>query len=197
MQLQTVIFIGRSGSGKGVQSEHLKRYLAEHSPDAPVLYIETGDYFRKYIKSPGDTWERARKIIELGTRQPDFLAVWMWATAFIENYHGNEHIVFDGAPRALPEAKILETALPFYGRTNPVVVFLDVSQETSEERLKGRGRADDVNPEVVARRLAFFTKDVLPVVEYYRNNEAYRFLDIDGEQTPEKVFEDIKKGLEV
>lgn len=195
MNLQTIIFIGRSGAGKGMQSEHLKRYLAEHTPETPVLYIETGDYFRKYIKEEGDTWARARKIIEKGTRQPDFLAVWMWGTAFIENFKGNEHVVFDGAPRALPEAKILDTALPFYDRTNPAVVFLNVSQEWAEERLRGRGRADDIKPEVVARRFAFYEKDVVPVVEHYRTNPGYRFLDINGEQTPEEVFNDIKKGL--
>lgn len=197
MELQTVIFIGRSGAGKGMQSEHLKRYLAEHTPGTPVLYIETGDYFRKYIKEEGDTWARARKIIELGTRQPDFLAVWMWTTAFVENYTGNQHVVFDGAPRALAEANILDTALPFYDRTNPVVVFLNVSQGWAEDRLRGRGRADDLKPEVVARRFAFFEKDVVPVVEHYRVNPSYRFLEINGEQTPEAVFDDIKKGLSI
>ncbi len=197
MELQTVIFTGRSGAGKGMQSEHLKRYLAEHTPDTPVLYIETGEYFRKYVKEPGAVWERARKIIEAGNRQPDFLAIWMWATAFIENFKGSEHLVFDGAPRALPEAKVLDTALLFFDRVNPVVVFLDVSQEWAEERLRGRGRADDLKPEVVARRFAFYTKDVVPVIEHYRTNSAYRFLQINGEQTPEEVFANIKKGLEV
>lgn len=197
MELQTIIFIGRSGAGKGMQSGHLKRYLAEHSPNSPVLYIETGDYFRKYIKEPGSTWDRARKVIEIGGRQPDFLAVWMWATAFIENFRGNEHIVFDGAPRALTEAKILDTALPFYNRINPAVVFLNVSQVWAEDKLRGRGRTDDLNPEVVARRLAFFIKDVVPAIEYYQSNPAYRFLEINGEQTPEEVFSDIRNGLEL
>lgn len=197
MQLQTVIFTGRSGAGKGMQSEHLEKYLSEHTPDTPVLHIETGDYFRKYVKEPGAVWERARKIIELGNRQPDFLAVWMWTTAFIQNFKGNEHLVFDGAPRALPEAHILDTALPFFDRVGPVVVYLNVSKEWAEERLKGRGRADDLKPEVVARRFAFFEKDVVPVVEHYRNNVAYRFLEINGEQTPEQVFDDVRKGLEI
>lgn len=197
MELQTVIFIGRSGAGKGVQSEHLKKYLAEHTPETPVLYIETGDYFRKYIKNDGDTWARARKVLEIGTRQPDFLAVWMWTTAFVENYKGNQHVVFDGAPRAIAEANILDTALPFYDRTNPVVVFLNVSEKWAEDRLRGRGRADDLKPEVVARRFAFFEKDVVPVVDHYRTNPSYRFLEINGEQTPEAVFDDIKKGLSI
>lgn len=195
MELQTVIFIGRSGSGKGMQSEHFQRYLGEHSPDSPVLYIETGDYFRKYVVEPGETWVRARRNMELGTRQPDFLAVWMWTTALIENFHGNEHLVFDGAPRALEEAKILDTTLPFYGRLNPTVVFLNVSEQWAEERLRGRGRADDAKPEVIARRFAFFKKDVVPVIDYYRNNPTYRFVEINGERTPEEVFNDIKKAL--
>lgn len=195
MNLQTVIFIGRSGAGKGTQSGKLQEFLKKGDQETPVLYIETGAYFRKYIKGSGDTWERARKIIELGTRQPDFLAVWMWTTAFIENFDGNQHIVFDGAPRALAEAKILDTALPFYDRRNPVVVYLNVSQGWAEERLRERGRADDTNSEVVARRLAFFTKDVMPVVEYYRSNPAYQFLEINGEQTPEKVFQDMVQGF--
>lgn len=195
MELQTVIFTGRSGAGKGMQSQHLGKYLIEHSPDAPVLHIETGEYFRKYVKESGAVWERARKIIELGNRQPDFLAVWMWATALIQNFQGNEHLVFDGAPRALPEARILDTALPFFDRVNPVVVYLKVSQEWAEERLKGRGRADDLKPEVVARRFAFYEKDVVSVIEHYRNNPAYRFLEINGEQTPEQVFDDVRKGL--
>ena len=197
MQLQTVIFIGRSGAGKGVQSELLKKYLSEKTPETPILYIETGDYFRKHIKESGDTWGRARNIMELGGRQPDFLAIWMWATALIENYKGKEHIVFDGAPRALAEAHILDTAFPFYGRVNPTVVFLNISQEWAEERLRGRGRADDVNPEVVARRLAYFNKDVAPVVEFYREALGYNFLEIDGEQTPEQVHADILKGINI
>ena len=195
MQLQTVIFTGRSGAGKGMQSEHLEKYLAEHTPGTPVLHIETGEYFRKYVKESGAVWDRARKIIDLGNRQPDFLAIWMWTTAFIQNFKGNEHLVFDGAPRALPEARILDTALPFFDRVNPAVVYLKVSQEWAEERLKGRGRADDLKPEVVARRFAFFEKDVVPVIEHYRNNPAYRFLEINGEQTPEQVFDDVRKGL--
>jgi len=197
MRLQTVIFTGRSGAGKGTQSQHLEKSLSEQTPDTPVLHIETGEYFRKYVQESGAVWDRARKIIEAGNRQPDFLAIWMWTTEFIQNFKDNEHLVFDGAPRALPEARILDTALPFFDRVNPVVVYLNVSQEWAEERLKGRGRADDLKPEVVARRFAFFDKDVVPVIEYYRNNPAYRFLEINGEQTPEEVFSDIMKGMRI
>lgn len=195
MSLHTVIFVGRSGAGKGTQSELLKTYLAATTPDTPILYIETGAYFRKYIKESGDTWDRARKVMEAGARQPDFLAVWMWTTAFIEEYRGGQHLVFDGAPRALAEAKILETVFPFYGAARPTVVFLDVSQAWAEERLRGRGRADDLDPEVVGRRQAYFASDVLPVVDFYRTSPAVRFVEIHGERTPEEVHADIVHAL--
>jgi adenylate kinase len=114
---------------------------------------------------------------------------------FIEKLHGNEHIVFDGAPRAIEEAKVLDTALSFYGRKNPTIIFLNVSEEWATDRLRARGRADDLNPDVIARRLAYFNKDVAPTVEHYRNESGYRFFEINGEQTPDQVFSDVKEVL--
>jgi len=195
MELQTVIFIGRSGAGKGMQSGMLQKFFTEKTPENPILYIETGDHFRRHIKDSGYTWELARKVNDLGGRQPDFLAVWIWSHLFIEKIRGGEHIVFDGMPRSIIEANILDTALPFYERKNPTVIFLNVSREWAEERLRGRGRADDIKDDVVARRLAFFTKDVVPAIDHYRKDPAYRFFEINGEQTPEEVFRDVKNAL--
>lgn len=195
--LQTVIFIGRSGSGKGVQSAHLQEYLKGKYPETPTLYIETGAYFRNFIKSDGYTWERAREVNKAGGRQPDFLAVWVWSQVFTEKLHGGEHIVFDGTPRSLGEAQMLSTALSFYERKNPTVVFLNVSREWAEARLQGRGRPDDLNPETISRRLSWYERDVVPAIQYYREHSDYHFLDINGEQTPEEVFCDIVSGLNI
>lgn len=195
--LQTVIFIGRSGSGKGVQSAHLQEYLKGKYPEIPTLYIETGAYFRKHITNDGYTWEKAREVNKIGGRQPNFLAVWLWTEVFIEKLKGNEHLVFDGTPRSLGEAQMLSTAFPFYGRKSPTVVFLNVSNEWAEARLQGRGRADDTDPEVVGRRLSWFTNDVVPAIEYFRGNPDYHFLEINGEQTPAQVFADIVAGLNI
>jgi adenylate kinase len=195
MELQTVIFIGRSGAGKGMQSGMIQDYMKEHSPSAPILYIETGQHFRQHINDTGHTWDLARKVNEEGGRQPDFLAVWIWSHMFIERLHGNEHIVFDGAPRAVEEAKVLDTALSFYERKNPTVIFLNVSEEWAIERLRARGRADDLDGDVIARRQAYFEKDVMPTIEHYRTESGYRFFEINGEQTPDEVFSDVKNVL--
>lgn len=197
MNLQTVIFIGRSGAGKGMQSGMLQEFLKKENPETPILYIETGDHFRRHIKDSGYTWDLARKVNESGSKQPSFLAVWIWSHLFIEKIRGGEHLVFDGTPRSLDEARLLSTALPFYERKEPVVVFLNVSRKWAEERLRGRGRPDDLNPEVINRRLSWYEEDVVPAVDYYRTNPAYRFVEINGEQTPAAVFGDIVKQLRI
>ena len=195
MDLQTIIFIGRSGAGKGVQSGLLQKFLNEKIPNAPIVYLETGQYFRKYMQDGGYTWDRARDTIVKGERQPDFLAVWIWAGVFVEKVKGGEHLIFDGTPRSLWEAKMLHTALPFYERVRPTVIHLQISREEAEKRLRGRARADDVDAEAIARRFAWYERDVVPAVDFYREDPAYHFLEINGEQTPEDVHREIVAHL--
>lgn len=196
MNPQTVIFIGRSGAGKGVQSKLLQDFFKKNTPDTPVLPLETGACFREYIKREGYTWDRARVGTKTGLRQPDFLAIWSWSQFFIDNIkEESHHIILDGISRALNEAKTLSTALHFYDRKNPIVAFLDISSSCAEERLRLRGRADDLVPESIARKQKWFEDDVVSAIDYYRNNPDYIFLEIDGEQSPEEVHQEIVKQI--
>ena len=52
MKLQTFIFIGRSGCGKGTQVALLQKYIKTQDYKRPILYIETGERFRQFIKEP-------------------------------------------------------------------------------------------------------------------------------------------------
>ena len=45
--------------------------------------------------------------------------------------------------------------------------------------------------------MKWYESDVLPAVDFFRKNESYNFLEIKGEQTIEKVNEDIIKSLKV
>lgn len=195
MELQTVIFIGRSGAGKGTQAGFLKKFLHDQPSEAPVLLVETGKYFREYVEREGYTWERARSVNSLGDRQPEFLAVWVWGSFFIEQFRGNEHLIFDGTPRSFNEAMMLHSLFPFYQRKRPIVVFLETSARWVEERLYERGRSDDMNPGVIQRKLSWYEKDVVPAIDFYRSAPEYHFLNINGEQSPETVHTDILKGL--
>jgi adenylate kinase family enzyme len=190
--LHTVIFIGRSGCGKGTQADLLKNRIAKYDEDKrPILYVETGDYFRKFISDTGYSSKLSKRIYEVDERQPNFLACWMWTNILINELEENMHVIFDGAPRALAEAEMITSAFNFYKREKPTVIYLNVSRKWSEERLLSRGRKDDLNLVKIDKRLDWFDKDAMPAVEYFRNNPYYRFFEIDGEQTIERVHADI------
>jgi len=189
----TFIFIGRSGCGKGTQAKLLQEKYAPLS-SASVFYLETGARFREFLKKESYTSQLARAVSARAERQPDFLAVWMWSHFLVEGAYGEEHWVIDGTPRSLNEAKILDTALKFYGRGKISVVYIDVSRSWSTERMLARGRADDAKKDI-EKRMDWFEKDVLPALDWYRQNSDYHFIQANGEQTIEKVHRDIVESL--
>lgn len=190
--LQTVIFIGRSGCGKGTQGDLLKEWIHQNDHiKNQILYVESGNNFRQFIRGDNLSAKQALNIYEKDERQPDFLACCLWGQSLINDLDKDMHLIFDGAPRSLPEAVLVTSALDFYEREEPRVIFIDVSRKWSEERLLARGRTDDRTLSKINKRLDWFDKDVVPAIEFFRNNPRYKFLEIDGEQTIEKVHQEI------
>ncbi len=210
----TFIFIGRSGCGKGTQIDLLTKFIkneeiksAKNIEDetgfAPepreIFALETGESFRHFLDNTGKygntpqtaTQKIASDVYSSGARQPDFLAIWMWADAMVEKFNLDSHLIVDGSPRSLDEAKILDTAIKFYKRENPFVVYLNVSQEWSRKHLLSRGREDDIDIAMIQKRLDWYQKDVIPAVDFFKDNDGYNFLQINGEQPIEKVHRDL------
>src|SRR6266853_1403168 len=181
MQTQTFIFIGRSGCGKGTQSELLQKVLKEKDPTNDIFYLETGAYFREFIKGEKYSNKLANAIYKNGDRQPDFLAIWMWSHIMVEQLKGREHAFFDGITRSVPEAMVFRTAMDFYDR-DVTVIYINVSREESEKRLLLRGRIDDLKIAEIKKRLDWFERDAFPVVDYFENHKRYTVLDVNGEQ---------------
>ena len=194
MNAQTFIFIGKSGSGKGTQASLLMDYLRKVD-QRTIFNIETGKEFRSFIN--GDTYsaKMAKEILAQGLRQPDFLAINIWGQLLINNLKENEHVIGDGFPRSKNEAMILDTAFKFYKRGQPIIVYMNVNNDSATDRLVKRGRADD-QKEAIINRLKFYEDDVKPAVEYYRENKDYIFLDVNGEPTIEEIHADLIKKLE-
>ena len=172
----------------------MKKLIADKDPSGEIFYLETGARFRDFISGEKYSNRLADKIYKSGERQPDFLAVWMWAHFLVDSFKGTEHAFFDGITRSLPEALTFTTAMDFYGR-KPIVIYIDVSRKWSEERLLARGRADDKSLEEIKRRLDWFDKDSYPAVEYFGSNPTYTLLTINGEQTIEDVHKEILSKL--
>ncbi len=194
MPPQTFIFIGRSGCGKGTQADLLKKLLKEKDPNGEILYVETGNNFREFIKGDKYSNKLSAEIYKNGDRQPDFLAIWMWAHVVLNEFKGTEHLFFDGTPRSLPEAMALTTALEFYNRKG-IVIDINVSREWSIERMKARGRFDDSTEELMIKRLNWFDRDTSPAEAYFRANNNYTVIGLNGERTIDEIHNEIVSRL--
>lgn len=195
MRAQTIILFGRSGSGKGTQAELLLKFIKEHDPVKKTLYIETGQKVREFMAQDKHSSKLTAELVNKGGILPEFLPIWIWTSFLVENFTGDEHLVLDGLSRRPHEAPILDSALKFYKREYPTVVVINASREWATERLIGRGRNDD-KPGDIKRRVEWYDTNVIPAIEYFRNNGRYTILDINGEQEIEDVHKDIIGGID-
>ncbi len=191
---KTVIFMGRSGSGKGTQAKFVVEALKAETGQQ-VFYLESGQNFRDFIAGGGYSAGLSQAIMATGKLQPSFLAIWNWSHLLVEHLTGEEHLVIDGTPRSLDEAKILDTALDFYDLAPFAFVYLNVSADEARERLLLRGRGDDQTVEKINERLRWFDESVLPAVEHYRTHPQCRFIEIDGKPPIPEVAAAIKSAL--
>lgn len=194
MTQQTFIFIGRSGCGKGTQARLLSDYLKKIRPEQNSLYISSGAEIREFIKGDSFTQKIVKEIYDKGGLQPEFLAVYLWSGIYVRAYTGNENVIMDGMPRKYHEAAILDSVFDFYKLPRPLVIHLEISNEESKKRLLARKRFDDIEAEI-ANRLSWYETDVVPTIEYYKNNEKYRFIKVDGERSIEEIHQDIISQL--
>jgi adenylate kinase len=197
MQPQTFIFFGPSGSGKGTQAKLLIEELKKREQNRKVLYLETGQKFREFSEEASLTAKLVKDIINAGGLIPEFLPVWIWAEHLVRHVSGDEHMILDGLSRRADEAPILDSAMKFYKRPTPAVISIELSRESAKNRLLGRKRADDTNLDI-EKRLNWYDTNVVPAINYFKNNPYYKFVPINGEQTIEEVHKEIleKVGLQ-
>lgn len=193
---QTFIFFGPSGAGKGTQAKILIDYLKKKDPETPTLYVETGQRFRDFMTEASYTAIRTKEVIDNGGLLPEFLPIWIWSEYLVKHVSGNEHMILDGLSRRSHEAPILNSAMKFYKREKPFVISIEVSRDWAKDRLLGRERGDDKIEQII-KRLDWFEKNVCPAMDYFKDNEFYRYISINGEQTIEEVTKEIleKTGI--
>ena len=184
------VFIGRSGSGKGTQVQLLKD---EFNKDTiKFLHIETGSLLRAYAKGDSYVQKIVKNLIESGQLAPDPVIVGLWINYIVNNFTGTEQLIFDGAPRKLIEAVFLDNTMRFLNIQKYKILFIDVSRENCTQRLLARSRSDD-NVAAIENRMNWFDRDVMPAVEFFRTNKDCIMLDINGEQTPEAIHDEIMR----
>lgn len=184
----TLILLGRSGSGKGTQAKFILRRFKSDG----VYYVSTGQMLRVFIKKNNNVSRLAARVLKDGKLIPAWLVSYLWSKKLVERGYINGHLVFDGAPRRSIEAELLDDAMAWYGRLLPICIYLDVDSEEVTKRLLARARHDDT-PFVIKNRLAYFPKDVLPVIRYYKTRR--RLIHINGQRPIKEVWSDIDKAL--
>lgn len=195
MDIKTVIFIGSQGSGKGTQIEKLDEVLRAEDPRRRVVDIQTGRRFRSLAaKQEGYTEKHIAKTLDTGILQPLFLSVVLWGDAMKEHVDPDCHLLIDGFPRTLDEARVVESALAFYKRSPLTIINFETPEEVVRKRMIERARPDDTDESINAR-LKWYEEETVPVIAYYRKREDTEVIDINGTGTIEKVHEAILRGL--
>jgi len=202
-----IVILGPPGAGKGTQSSNIaEAYGVEH--------VTTGDALRANkdmdISDMDAEHDTPRAYMEAGELVPDDVV-----NAIVEEaLTSADGFVLDGYPRNLEQARELE------GMTDlDVALSLEVGREELIRRLTGRRidpetgeiyhtefdmpdeeavrerleQRDDDTRESVERRLDVFEETTAPVVDHYRDHDG--FVEIDGEQSPEAVREDIDSAI--
>ena len=129
----TILFFGRSGAGKGTQSDAVISYLEK--TEKPVKYFETGTKFRELLQKGGYTANKIKEILNSGGLLPGFLPITIWTQFFLDNIEtGEEHLVLDGFCRRPEET---------HGRDgpHPLGIPLRLFHPAHRHRVVGAGAA--------------------------------------------------------
>ncbi len=183
-----ILLLGKSGSGKGTQAEFLTKKFG-------LYYLSSGNILRNRWKKNDFVGKKLKWIMEHGELVPTpmIFDLWLHALESLRKKKGFKGVVFEGSPRKLYEAYLLDEVLNFYGWDRYLKVFqVKIPDKEAVKRLLLRGRTDD-EIKAIKNRLAWYKKDVEPVVSFYRKKGVLTV--IDGEQSVEKVRKDIFANL--
>lgn len=184
-----IALFGPPGAGKGTQS---KKLLEKYN----LTYISTGDLLRAEIEEGSDIGKKAKDIINKGGLVSDEMIVQLIEKRIIMNTH-SRGILFDGFPRTVVQAYILDGLLLKLNTNLHMMLSLEVPSEKLLERLLLRAetsnRPDDA-AEVIKFRLLEYENKTKPVAKYYEEQKKY--IKLDGVGTIDSIFDNIVQVVE-
>lgn len=210
-----LLIMGRPGAGKGTQAVNIKEYFN-------IPHISTGDMFRAAIKNQTKLGVTAKSYMDKGLLVPDEVTIGIVQERLLEDDCKNGFLL-DGFPRTIAQAEALESFLEANGIKLDAVLDINVPAEILVRRMVGRRvckgcgatfhvefnapkvegvcdvcgtpliqRADDTE-ETAVNRLSVYDNNTAPLLEFYAKQNILK--TVNGDQSLDKVFEDVKTVL--
>jgi len=210
-----VVLLGPPGAGKGTQA---KRLAAAYE----LLHLSTGDLLREEVARGSELGREAEGYMKRGELVPDAL-VGKMLLARLHSQQAAAGCAFDGYPRNLEQAGLLDGLLAELNRRVDIALYLNVPDEALLERLTGRrscpscgavyhvvthpphveGVCDtcggalvqraDDREEVIRERLRVYHQQTAPLLEHYQARGALR--EVVGTGTQDEVFERLREAM--
>lgn len=214
----SIVIFGRAGSGKGTQAELLaEKFGLEH--------FSSGEALRGRQKANDFTAKKLTEVMNKGKWAPPSVIIKIWMDK-LEAFNKKKNFrgwIYDGGPRFIIEAELLNLALGWYEwEKNTKVFLIDISEKEALNRLTKRRQCKkcgkiipwvgefkkvkkchkcggelfsrpDDKPKVINQRLAEFKKNTMPAIRFFKKQK--KLININGEQPIEEVFKDVLKAL--
>ena len=188
--MKKVVLLGPPGSGKGTQSKFLVEKFG-------FIQISTGDLLRDQVQQKDSSMgKEISEIMNNGELVPDEIVIKLIIgkiTIFKE-----KNIIFDGFPRNINQAKVLDESLEKISVSLDKAIFINVDYEILKERIISRinesgdnNKRSDDNVQTLVKRIDVYKKNTLPIVEYYK--EKGILSEINGMLKIEEVSQQILK----
>jgi adenylate kinase len=185
--MNTFIFMGRPGCGKGMQA----RLLSEKTG---ISIFSTGVKLREIAASQTDAAKKVKRIIDSGDLMPSWFVTFLYQQILMSLKPG-EGVIFEGVGRRKEEVVIFNEICEWFERDYRVI-YLEVSEKSVTDRLLKRkaqeGRVDD-DPYKLETRFKNYEKYTVPALDYFRS--VGKVVDIDGEPLPDVVFSQVWKAV--
>ncbi len=186
-----ICLYGQPASGKTTQAE-----LLAHKYGFSIFGM--GETLRAEVASGSKLGQDIQNYVDSGLLIPDHYMAEIIKSA--EAKATGEGLIFDGFPRMVSQAKMLDEILAELNISVSAFMYLQVSPEVALKRLQNRAslnadRADDKNEAAINNRFAVFAEQSLPLIDFYRQRSL--LIEINGELSVEEVFDNIKQSLAI